>query len=530
MKKHIYACKKTLAFALAFAMIVGFWSVMKLDARAEDQEIEKVEIKVKDPVPGQSFPGVNDVSVITPEGEIEVTDIEWWKNGTQVTQGSVEYNTKYMVAVWLKAKGNYKFSYDPEKKINDSSENISWNKFEDYKVIRVTHDFPATAPDPAKTIDSVNIKIDPPVSGKTFATTCEVSVPGVIADCITWYYKDTNKGQTYKPAEYNTVYWVKVRLSPKTMEGYKFASEVKVTVNEQNITNLMMGDRYEIYVKYEFPATGPEPSGWDYVIIEGDGNNYVPGSDEPLSFRGNGEFNDFLRVEVDDNIVEEQYYTKKEGSTIITFTPEYLATLSEGSHTVKMFWDASGQVKSAEASFYIGEKGGEVVPGNADTTQPENNPAKENSNVSSESTTSMTVNNVARHTCNFEWVITVDPTTGGDGLEEYRCTGCGAVSQSHPIAASVAVIKDFYGKVKEAPENGNITYDSGKLYTISDYLLKKMAERNDVSVTVKFEYKNRKYQLTFPAGLDYSTVLTDEETMYGYFGAAAKLGLKVTEQ
>lgn len=179
------------------------------------------------------------------------------------------------------------------------------------------------------------------------------------------------------------------------------------------------------------------------------------------------------------------------------------------------------------------ENSGEIVPGGntpGGNTSGENTPAKENSNVSSESTTSMTVNDVARHTCNFEWVITVDPTTGGDGLEEYICTGCGAVSQSHPIAASVAVIKDFYGRVKEAPENGSITYDSGKLYTISDYLLKKMAERNDVTVTVKFEYQNKKYQLTFPAGLDYSAVLTDEETMYGYFGAAAKLGLKVTEQ
>ena len=59
--------------------------------------------------------------------------------------------------------------------------------------------------------------------------------------------------------------------------------------------------------------------------------------------------------------------------------------------------------------------------------------------------------------------------------------------------------------------------------------MKKMAERNDEAVTVKFEYQNKKYQLIFPAGLDYSAVLNDEETMYGYFGAAAKLGLKVVE-
>ena len=127
-------------------------------------------------------------------------------------------------------------------------------------------------------------------------------------------------------------------------------------------------------------------------------------------------------------------------------------------------------------------------------------------------------------------LTTIDPTTGADGLEEYKCVECGAVQESHLIPASVAAVKDFYGKVKDAPANGTVTYDSGKLYTISDYLLKKMSEKNDVTVTVNFEYQNAKYELTFPAGTDFTPVLTDEETMYGYFGAAAKLGLKVTGQ
>ena len=131
------------------------------------------------------------------------------------------------------------------------------------------------------------------------------------------------------------------------------------------------------------------------------------------------------------------------------------------------------------------------------------------------------------HTCNFQWVTTIDPEVGVDGLEEYKCVYCGAVQESHPIPAGVAAVKDFYGKVKDAPANGTVTYDSGKLYTISDYLLKKMSERSDVAVTVNFEYQNAKYELTFPAGTDFTPVLTDEETMYGYFGVAAKLGLTV---
>ena len=131
------------------------------------------------------------------------------------------------------------------------------------------------------------------------------------------------------------------------------------------------------------------------------------------------------------------------------------------------------------------------------------------------------------HTCNFQWVTTIAPQVGVDGLDEYKCVYCGAVQESHPIPASVAAVKDFYGKVKDAPANGTVTYDSGKLYTISDYLLKKLSERSDVAVTVNFEYQNEKHELTFPAGTDFTPVLTDEETMYGYFGVAAKLGLAV---
>ena len=131
------------------------------------------------------------------------------------------------------------------------------------------------------------------------------------------------------------------------------------------------------------------------------------------------------------------------------------------------------------------------------------------------------------HECNFQWTTTIDPEVGKDGLEEYKCVECGAVQESHPIPAGVAAVKDFYGKVKDAPANETVTYDSGKLYTISDYLLKKLSERSDVTITVNFEYQNAKYELTFPAGTDFTPVLTDEETMYGYFGVAAKLGLTV---
>lgn len=191
----------------------------------------------------------------------------------------------------------------------------------------------------------------------------------------------------------------------------------------------------------------------------------------------------------------------------------------EGNNTEKYILTSySGDWAKGEYKFCFDKYTEEKPAGQQPQPQPASQPAEEPGEK---------LGGVEKHEHFFQWVTTLDPQVGVDGLEQYLCTGCGLVEESHAIPAGVATVKDFYGNVKEAPENGSVTYDAGKLYTISDYLLKKMAERSDVTVKVQFEYQNMKYELTFPAGTDYTPVLTDEETMYGYFGVAAKLGLMV---
>ena len=136
--------------------------------------------------------------------------------------------------------------------------------------------------------------------------------------------------------------------------------------------------------------------------------------------------------------------------------------------------------------------------------------------------------NVSSHTHSFSWVTVTEPSVGVDGLEEYRCS-CGLVEQSQVIPGSQFYVKDMFGNIKDAPVNGTVEYDAGTWHTISDYVLKKMSERPDAAVTVKFIYKGKTYQIIFPAGTDYTAVLNDEDMMYGYFGVAEKLGLTVTE-
>ena len=161
--------------------------------------------------------------------------------------------------------------------------------------------------------------------------------------------------------------------------------------------------------------------------------------------------------------------------------------------------------------------------------EPEPNP-EEKPDTTAVSKASTPNSYVSSHECSFQWITTVEPQPGVDGLEEYKCVTCGVVKESQPIPAGMATVKNLYGFIKDAPENGTVTTDFGKLHTISDYLLKKMAERNDATVTIQFEYKNQKLQITFPAGTDYTPVLTDTDTMYGFYGVAAKLGLTVTER
>ena len=89
----------------------------------------------------------------------------------------------------------------------------------------------------------------------------------------------------------------------------------------------------------------------DYKIIEGANGTWTQNSDGTLTVRANGEFSKFKGVEVDGKpLTAGKDYTAMSGSTIVTLSKDYLATLSVGNHSLRVLFNDNNY---AETSFTV---------------------------------------------------------------------------------------------------------------------------------------------------------------------------------
>ena len=80
------------------------------------------------------------------------------------------------------------------------------------------------------------------------------------------------------------------------------------------------------------------PAQVTYDILDGAGSSWTQNTDGSLAIRGSGEISKCREVKVDGVTVDPVNYTVTEGSTIITFKPEYLKSLSAGNHSFELVW------------------------------------------------------------------------------------------------------------------------------------------------------------------------------------------------
>lgn len=71
------------------------------------------------------------------------------------------------------------------------------------------------------------------------------------------------------------------------------------------------------------------------------------------------------KVYVDDALVSSDNYTSKSGSTIITFTKDYMSSLSEGEHTLKVAFNNNG---IATTKFTIAKVNTQITEETENTT------------------------------------------------------------------------------------------------------------------------------------------------------------------
>ena len=87
------------------------------------------------------------------------------------------------------------------------------------------------------------------------------------------------------------------------------------------------------------------------VMLEGEGSVWKKGSNENLLFRSSADFENFIKVTVDESEVDSKYYNAFSGSTFIELHADYLETLNAGSHILAIH----SKDGTAKADFTVTE-------------------------------------------------------------------------------------------------------------------------------------------------------------------------------
>lgn len=106
--------------------------------------------------------------------------------------------------------------------------------------------------------------------------------------------------------------------------------------------------RFDYYTRctYEFTFKYVEdiPEVKEYQVIEDANQKYTIDKDSDMTFRIDADYSLFdKKVYIDNELVDVNNYTSKEGSTIIVFNKDYVSTLNVGKHTLKVVFSDNNE-------------------------------------------------------------------------------------------------------------------------------------------------------------------------------------------
>lgn len=181
----------------------------------------------------------------------------------------------------------------------------------------------------------------------------------------TLYYKRVNDGLSITDNENEAV----IKIVGKKSENKAILTAVNIKTKKSEIfkgfhmqytgsslkynstsDGIIYETRFDYYTRctyeFTFQYVKEEINSNEYKFLDGENQNYTINKDNELKFRIDAEYSLFDKVYIDNELVDADNYTSKEGSTIITFNKDYINNLSVGGHTLKvMFNDGEATTK-----------------------------------------------------------------------------------------------------------------------------------------------------------------------------------------
>ena len=198
----------------------------------------------------------------------------------------------------------------------------------------------------------------------------------------------------------------------KTTTTAKYDKILSAEYQEGKDSSHVRYGAYNVTVNFVYGTKAVEDNTAQYKVLEGAGQTIEISENKEITFRFDIEYSKFQeggKVYIDDKIVDSKYYTSKSGSTIITFNADYVKTLSEGNHTLKVAV-ADGEVST---TFKVANTTNTETNNETTTNTETNNETTTNTATNNETTTNTETNN--ENTTNTETKTTAktnNPKTG----------------------------------------------------------------------------------------------------------------------
>lgn len=174
----------------------------------------------------------------------------------------------------------------------------------------------------------------------------------------TLYYKRVNDGLSITDNENEAV----IKIVGKKSENKAILTAVNIETKKSEIfkgfhmqytgsslkynstsDGIIYETRFDYYTRctyeFTFQYVKEEINSNEYKFLDGENQNYTINKDNELKFRIDAEYSLFDKVYIDNELVDANNYTSKEGSTIITFNKEYINNFSVGEHTLKVVFN-----------------------------------------------------------------------------------------------------------------------------------------------------------------------------------------------